>query len=148
MRILDKDNNEVTNPDLEKGYLKIETIVIKHHDAVEAKQGKYHIEVVKEYDNGGKDVVEVWDEKPTEAKAAYDETEEIQRYHLYTEEQLKQRELEKKESAEKENKLASLYNSDMTFADIVTAKKQADSAITDIQVALADIYEQMLGGVN
>ena len=148
MRILDKDNKEVTSPDLEKGYLEIETIVIKHHEAVEATPGKSHIEVVKEYDNGGKDVVEVWDEKPTEAKDAYDETEEIQRYHLYTEEELKQREEKKKESAEKEKKLASLYNSDMTFADIVKAKSQADSAITDIQVALADIYEQMLGGAN
>lgn len=148
MRILDKDNNEIINPDLEKGYLEIETIVTAHHDAVKATPGKSHIEVVKEYDNGGKDVITVWDEKPTEAKAAYDETEEIQRYHLYTEEELKQREEKKKESAEKENKLASLYNSDMTFADIVTAKSQADSAITDIQVALADIYEQMLGGVN
>lgn len=148
MRILDKDNNELTSPDFEKGYLKIETIVIKHHEAVEAKPGKSHIEVVKEYDNGGKDVVEVWDEKPAEAKDAYDETEEIQRYHLYTEEELKQREEKKKESAEKEKKLASLYNSDMTFADIVKAKSQADSAITDIQVALADIYEQMLGGTN
>ena len=148
MRILDKDNNEIINPDLEKGYLEIETIVTAHHDAVKATPGKSHIEVVKEYDNGGKDVITVWDEKPTEAKAAYDETEEIQRYHLYTEEELKQREEKKKESAEKENKLAGLYNSDMTFADIVAAKSQADSAITDIQVALADIYEQMLGGAN
>jgi hypothetical protein len=89
MRILDKDNNEITSPDLEKGYLKIETIVIKHHDAVEAKAGKSHAEVVKEYLNGGKDVITVWDEKPTEAKAAYDETEEIQRYHAYTEDELK-----------------------------------------------------------
>jgi hypothetical protein len=89
MRILDKDNNEITSPDLEKGYLKAETIVIKHHEAVEAKQGKSHIEVVKEYGNGGKDVITVWDEKPTEAKEAWDETEEIQKYILYTVDELK-----------------------------------------------------------
>ena len=121
MRILDKDNNEVTSPDLEKGYLKIETIVIKHHDAVEAKQGKSHIEVVKEYDNGGKDVITVWDEKPTEAKAAYDETEEIQRYILYSAEELAKIAQEKEERENKEAKLNSLYNADMTFSDVVDA---------------------------
>ena len=101
MRILDKNNNEIENPDLEKGYLKTETIVIKHHEAVEAKQGKSHIEVVKEYDNGGKDVITVWDEKPTEA------VEKIANA--------------KEETANKEAKLSSLYNADMTFSDVVDA---------------------------
>ena len=121
MRILDKDNNEITSPHFEKGYLKNETIVIKHHDAVEAKQGKYHIEVVKEYRNGGKDVITVWDEKPTEAKAAYDETEEIQRYILYSAEELAKIAKEKEETEAKETKLNSLYNADMTFSDVVDA---------------------------
>lgn len=121
MRILDKDNNEVTSPDLEKGHLKIETIVIKHHDAVEAKQGKSHIEVVKEYDNGGKDVITVWDEKPTEAKAAYDETEEIQRYIPYSADELEKIAKGKEEKENKEAKLNSLYNADMTFSDVVDA---------------------------
>ena len=121
MRILDKENNEITSPDLEKGYLKAETIVIKHHEAVEAKQGKSHIEVVKEYGNGGKDVVTVWDEKPTEAKAAYDETEEIQRYILYSTDELEKIENAKEETANKEAKLNSLYNADMTFSDVVDA---------------------------
>ena len=117
MRILDKNNNEVTNVDLEKGYLRTETIVTSHHNAVEAKPGKSHIEVVKEYDNGGKDVITVWDEKPTEAKAAYDEFEEIQRYVLYTSDELT------KLAKAKENgeKLKSLYDADMTFSDVVDA---------------------------
>ena len=121
MRILDVNDKEVKNPDLEKGYLKAETIVIKHHEAVEAKQGKSHIEVVKEYGNGGKDVVTVWDEKPTEAKAAYDETEEIQRYILYSAEELAKISQEKEERENKEAKLNSLYNADMTFSDVVDA---------------------------
>lgn len=148
MRTLDENNNVIENADLEKGYLTTETIVIAHHDAIKASPGKSHIEIVREYPNGGKDVATIWDVEPTEARDAYDETEEIQRYHLYSDEELKQREEKKKESEEKENKLASLYNNDMTFADIVTAKSQTDSAITEIQVALADIYEQMLGGAN
>ena len=121
MRILDKDNNEVTNPNLEKGYLKDETIVIRHHDAVEAKQGKSHIEVVKEYDNGGKDVITVWDEKPTEAEEAWDETEEIQRYIPYTADELSKIAKAKEEAENKETKLNALYNADMTFSDVVDA---------------------------
>ena len=121
MRILDKENNEITSPDLEKGYLKIETIVIAHHDAVEAKAGKSHIEVVKEYGNGGKDVITVWDEKPTEAKEAWDETEEINRYIPYSAEELAKIEKAKEETKNKEAKLNSLYNADMTFSDVVDA---------------------------
>lgn len=121
MRILDKDNNEITSPDLEKGYLESETIVIKHHEAVEAKHGKSHIEVVKEYGNGGKDAITVWDEKPTEAKEAWDETEEIQRYILYSDEELEKIAKAKEETEAKEKKLNSLYNADMTFSDVVDA---------------------------
>ena len=98
-----------------------ETIVIKHHEAVEAKQGKSHIEVVKEYGNGGKDVITVWDEKPTEAKAAYDETEAIQRYILYSADEIAKIAKAKEEAENKESKLNSLYNADMTFSDVVDA---------------------------
>lgn len=145
MRILDNDNNEVTSPDLEKGYLKAETIVIKHHDAVEAKQGKSHIEIVKEYDNGGKDVITVWDEKPTEAKEAWDETEEIQRYILYSADELEKIAKAKEEAENKEKKLESLYSSSMSAEEIVAAKEQMDSSITDIQLALTEVYE-LIGG--
>ena len=121
MRILDENNNEVTNVDLEKGYLRTETIVTKHHDAVEARPGKSHIEVVKEYSNGGKDVITVWDEKPTEAKPAYDETEDIQRYIPYSSEELTKIAKEKEEAENMKTKLNSLYSADMTFADVVDA---------------------------
>lgn len=119
MKVLDENNNEIQNPDLEKGYLTNETIVIAHHEAVKAKPGKSHIEVIKEYENGGKDVVTVWDEEPTEAKEAYDETEEIQRYHPYSEEELEDIEKMKLKTKDEQNKLNALYNSDMTFTDIV-----------------------------
>lgn len=121
MRILDENDEEIQNPDLEKGYMTIEMIVTKHHDAVEAKAGKSHVEVVKEYPNGGKDVITVWDEEPVEAKAAYDETEEIQRYHEYTEDELAKIAKAKEEAENKEVKLNALYNADMTFSDVVDA---------------------------
>lgn len=119
MRVLDKNNNEIQNPDLEKGYLTNETIVIAHHEAVEASPGKSHIEVVKEYDNGGKDVITVWDEPPIEAKAAWDETENIMRYTPYTEEELAEKTKAKEDTENKAEKLNSLYNAEMTFADVV-----------------------------
>ena len=121
MRILDKNNIEITNPDLTKGYLKDETVIIRHHDAIEAKPGKSHIEIVKTYSNGGKDVVTVWDEKPTEAKEAYDETEDIQRYIPYSNEELTKIAKEKEEVENNKTKLNSLYSADMTFADVVDA---------------------------
>ena len=121
MRILDSNNIEVINPDLEKGYLRTETIITNHHNAVEAKPGRSHIEVVKEYSNGGKDVITVWDEKPTEAKPAYDETENIQRYILYSANELAKIRKDKEEAENKEMKLNSLYNADMTFSDVVDA---------------------------
>ena len=121
MRTLDVNDKEIQNPDLEKGYLTSETIVIAHHDAVEAKAGKSHIEVVREYDNGGKDVVTVWDEEPVQAKDAYDETEEIQRYHAYTEDELAKMAKAKEKSENRQKKLDSLYKADMSFADVVDA---------------------------
>lgn len=147
MRILDEKNKELSleSIDFSKGYLSNETIVLAHHEAVEERQGKSHIEVIQEYPNGGKDILTIWDEEPVKAQDAYDETEEIQRFHTYTDEKLKQREEERKESEEREKKLESLYNSSVPFSDIVTEKEQLKSFITDIQVALADLYEQMLG---
>ena len=89
MRILDKNNVEITNPNLSKGYLKFEHIVTKHHDAVESTAGVIEgWKVIHEYENGGKDVEPVYSEEPVEAKPAYDETEEIQRYIPYTADEL------------------------------------------------------------
>ena len=121
MRILDENGNELATYDAEKGHLTNETIVIAHHDAVEAKAGKSHVEVIKEYPNGGKDVVTVWDEKPVEAKEAYDETEEIQRYHAYSDDELAERAKVKEKEENNATKLNSLYDAEMTFSDLVDA---------------------------
>ena len=84
MRILDENNIEITNPDLELGYLQPEEIVKQHHEEVPADPGISHYEVIREYPNGGKDVELVWDKEPTDAIPAWDETEAIQRYIRYT----------------------------------------------------------------
>lgn len=105
-RILDRNGNELKpeNIDLNAGKLVSETITV-HHDAVEGVKEVSHVEVLKEYyeigpdgapvlDEAGhkvvfgKDVKTVIDVPGVEAKAAWDEQEEIQRYVPYTTEEL------------------------------------------------------------
>lgn len=105
-RILDAQGNELKleDIDLNAGKLVDETITV-HHDAVEGVEEVSHVEVLKEYyetgPNGepvldedghkivfGKDVKTIIDVPGVEAKPAYDEREEIQRYIPYTAEEL------------------------------------------------------------
>lgn len=105
-RILDKNGNELKleDIDLNTGNLVTETITV-HHDAIEGVEEVSHVEVLKEYyetgpdgepildENGhkvvfGKDVQTIIDVPGVEAKEAYDEEEEIQRFIPYTAEEL------------------------------------------------------------
>lgn len=91
MRILDKNNIELENPDYSKGRLHEERILIKHHEATEAKEAVKevgHFETIREYPNGGKDVEWVVDTPgidAVEAKEAWDEYEDIYRFVEFTE---------------------------------------------------------------
>lgn len=133
MKILDQSGNEIFDPDLTKGHLEMETIVTAHHDAVPASAGVSHIEVVKTYDNGGQDVVRVWDEKPHEAVPAYDETETIQRYIPYTELELAQMGVEQ-DRAEK----AALVPTDADLSDAAVELSQGNADNEDAIVELSD----------
>ena len=105
-RILDAHDNELKleDIDLNAGKLVDETITV-HHDAVEGVEEVSHVEVLKEYyetgpdgeqvldEDGhkivfGKDVKTIIDVPGVEAKDAWDEQEEIQRYIPYTAEEL------------------------------------------------------------
>lgn len=88
MKIVDVNNVELTNPDLSLGYLIDDKIFIKHHKATEKVDEKWHYEVIKEYPNGGKDVKKVIDVVGIEAKKAWDEYEDVQRYIKFTNEEL------------------------------------------------------------
>lgn len=83
MKILDQQGNEILNPDLTKGHLNPDKLTI-HHDAVVEVSEQSHIEVIKEYPNGGKDVKKVIDVPGVPGCDAYDEYEDIQRYIPYT----------------------------------------------------------------
>ena len=95
MRILNENGVELLNPDFSKGYCVEETIVIAHHPAVEAVEEVWHREIIAEYPNGGKLARRVVDVPGVKACEAWDETEQILRWHDYTEEELAQIEEEK-----------------------------------------------------
>lgn len=95
MRIFNEKNIEIESPDLEKGYLKNDSLLIMHHDEIKAVEEIGHYETIAEYPNGGKDVAWVVDTPGVEAKEAWDEYEDILRYIPYTEIELKIREIER-----------------------------------------------------
>lgn len=144
MRILDQNDNEIEEAaiDMTKGHLEIETITKAHHDAVEASPGKSHIEVIKKYPNGGRDVITVWDEEPVEAKDAWDETETIQRYIPYTEDELKER----AEQVEAERKAElTPTNSDLSDGAVDLAQGLSDlgDGVTDLADLVAQLDERL-----
>lgn len=91
MRILDKNNIELTEIDESKGYLIDERILIAHHSEVEAEEEQGHWVTVKEYPNGGKDVEWIIDKPAVEAKEAWDEYEDICRFVEFTDSELNMR---------------------------------------------------------
>ena len=100
MKIIDSNGNPIEAPDLTKGYLKQETQTI-HHDAVAGVEEVSHYETIAEYPNGGKDVRKAVDMPGVAAREAYDEEVEVQRYVLYTTEELAAQEKARKEAEEK-----------------------------------------------
>lgn len=110
MRVFNEDKTqELTEYDLTLGRLAKDKLFVAHHDAVpevvaqtveekisaysaegqsvEQHNGKYFL-VVAEYENGGKDLEEIFPTQAVPAKEAYDEYEDIYVYIPYTEAEL------------------------------------------------------------
>ena len=88
MKIIDdKTGLEIQNPDLTQGWLHDETEAVEH-PAQEGVPELSHYETVAEYPNGGKDVRKVIDREGVPAQDAWTEQVPIQRYILYTAEEL------------------------------------------------------------
>lgn len=112
MKIIDSNGVEIANPDLTKGYFKHETQTI-HHDAVAGVEevSHYEIETLPDgtpaiyYDadgrEKGRDVRKVVDVPGVAAREAYEEEVEVQRYILYTAEELAAQEQARKEAEQK-----------------------------------------------
>lgn len=125
MKIIDINGTPIENPDLTLGHLKTETQTV-HHDAVEAVEEVSHYETIAEYPNGGKDVRKVVDVPGVTAKEAYDEEVEVQRYVLYTAEEL----AEQAAAREKAEQQAKLPNTETRLAAL-------ESAMRDLLAAYA-----------
>ena len=124
MKIIDSNGIEIANPDLTKGYLKTETQTV-HHDAVAGVEEVSHYEY-KTYPNGGKDRWKVVDVPGVVAQDAYDEEVEVQRYVLYTTEEL----AEQAAAREKAEQQAKLPNTETRLAAL-------ESAMRDLLAAYA-----------
>ena len=95
MEVYNKYKTEIISEyDLSKGRLEHETRTI-YHEAVAELVEQFHYEVVKEYENGGKDVEKVVDVEGKPGHDAYEETEDILVYIPYTETELQRIEDEK-----------------------------------------------------
>ena len=98
MKIIDnKTGLEIQNPDLTQGWLHDETEAVEH-PAQEGVPELSHYETVAEYPNGGKDVRKIIDREGIPARDAWTEQVPIQRYILYTAEELAEQEAERKKA--------------------------------------------------
>ena len=102
MKIIDdKTGLEIQNPDLTQGRLRSETEAVEH-PAQEGVPELSHYETVAEYPSGGKDVRKVIDREGVPAQDAWTEQVPIQRYILYTAEELAAKEEERKKAKARE----------------------------------------------
>lgn len=94
MRVFNQNKTtEITEYDLDLGYLTDGKLFVAHYDAVSAVEEQGHYEPIKVYDNGFSDVKWVVDVPAVEAKEAYDEYEDIKVYIPYSAEELEERRL-------------------------------------------------------
>lgn len=85
MKIYNQEKTDILeNPDLEKGYLQYDKIIVKTIPATEEVKEEFHYEY-KTYPSGGKDRIKVVDVPYQPAKPETYEYEDIQVYITYTE---------------------------------------------------------------
>lgn len=101
MKIIDENGAVIETPDLTQGWLRSETEAVEH-PAQEGVPELSHYETVAEYPNGGKDVRKVIDREGVPARDAWTEQVPIQRYILFTAEELAEQEAERKKREERE----------------------------------------------
>ena len=97
MKIIDENGAALETPDLTLGWLRDETEAVEH-PAQEGVPELSHYETVAEYPNGGKDVRKIIDREGIPARDAWTEQVPIQRYILYTAEELAAKEEERKKA--------------------------------------------------
>ena len=128
MKIYNEEKTQIlNNPDLKKGWLKDDKLVIKTIPATEEVEEQGHWVTIKEYENGGKDVEWVVDVEGIPAKPETYEYEDIQVYVPYTQEEFTQNEI-----YELEERLAQLTQ-DFIQMQCGAVFEDADKRITEFQ---------------
>ena len=128
MKIYNEDKTQILdNPDLKKGWLQEDKIVIKTIPATEEIPEEGHWITIKEYENGGKDVEWVVDVEGQPAKPETYEYEDIQVYVPYTEEELKQKRIYEIQARLNE------LNQDFTQMQCGAVFEDADERIKEFQ---------------
>lgn len=104
MKVYNQDKSQILdNYDLDNGYLVKDKIVTVHHDEQLEVKEVSHIEIIKEYENGGKDGQVVIDVPYQPYRQAYDEYEDILVYIEYSEEEKAQRRIDQLKELLKDN---------------------------------------------
>lgn len=126
MKIIDENGAALENPDLTLGWLRDETEAMKH-PAQAGVPELSHYKTVAEYPNGGKDVRKIIDREGIPARDAWTEQVPIQRYILYTAEELAAKEEERKKAEQAaqlpttEERLAAL---EAAMLDLLAAQEE------------------------
>ena len=126
MKIIDENGATLENPDLTLGWLRDETEAVEH-PAQAGVPELSHYETVAEYPNGGKDVRKIIDREGIPARDAWTEQVPIQRYILYTAEELAAKEEERKKAEQAaqlpttEERLAAL---EAAMLDLLAAQEE------------------------
>ena len=126
MKIIDENGAALENPDLTLGWLRDETETVEH-PAQAGVPELSHYETVAEYPNGGKDVRKIIDREGILARDAWTEQVPIQRYILYTVEELAAKEEERKKAEQAaqlpttEERLAAL---EAAMLDLLAAQEE------------------------
>lgn len=144
-KVYNQNKTEIlTNYDLSKGRLVNDTLEI-NHAAVEGQDRKGHYETVREYANGGKDIVFVEDQAAIEARPAYTEKLDILVYVPYSETELKRNEITHNIRVLKNNltktdyKLFKYVEGELTaeeYAPIKEQRKQWRAQINALEIEL------------
>ena len=126
---------------MEKGYYKeVERTV--HHEATPAVPAQYHIEVIKTYPNGGKDVKKIIDVEGVPAKPAWNEIVKEQVYVLYTQQELDQMRIAelKQLLADSDYKAIKYAEGLITATDYAPIKAMRESYRAEINMLEAKTY--------
>lgn len=142
MKIIDENGVERKpgEVDLTLGRL-VNDVETVYHEAVEAVAKKNHYITTKTYQNGSSEVEEIIDVAPVAARPAWEETVAIQRYVLYTAEELAEQEAARERRTKMEQMPDTVAQLQAENARLKEKLAAQESSMTDLQLALCSLYE-------